>query len=119
MIQIAVVGDGDAAYHIAKKGFAVIGVEPEIESHVSRAGGTFIFFGKKQCKLNIFFNNLVDAISKMVESADLIIIGQGEIGKFVKKIADLKRKPYVEGTGKAAMEKAAEKLIRFNLFGTK
>jgi len=119
MIQVAVVGDGEAAFHLSKKGFVILGVESAIESHVSKVGGTFIFFGKKQCKVNIYFNDLIDAISKMVESSDMIIIGPGKLGKFVKKVADIKRKPYVEGKGKAVMELATEKLVRFNLFGTK
>lgn len=119
MIQVAVVGGKDAAFHAAKKGFVILGIEPELESSVKKAGGTFIFFGKKKSALTINFNNIVDAASKMVESSDLLILGRGNLSKFVKKIADIKLKPVVEGSGKDVVEKAAEKLVRFNLFGTK
>lgn len=119
MIQIAVVGDPKAAFYAAKKGFAVMGIEPELESHVAKAGGTFIFFGQRKCKVSIVFNNIVDAASKMVDSAELTIIGKGKLANFVKQIAETKKKQYVEGTGKDVVEKAKTKLVRFNLFGVK
>ena len=119
MIQIAVVGDKEAAFYAAKKGFAVLGIEPELESHVAKAGGTFVFFGERKCKLSIVFNNVVDAASKMVDSAEIVVIGRGKLANFVKQVAEIKGKQYVEGKGKDAVEKAKERLVRFNLFGTK
>jgi hypothetical protein len=119
VIQIAVVGDPQAAFYAAKKGFAVLGLEPELESHVAKAGGVFIFFGGRKAKLSIVFSNIVDAASKMVDSAELVIIGKGKLAKFVKQIAETKGKQYVEGKGKDAVEKAKERLVRFNLFGVK
>ncbi|MBR9681084.1 MAG: hypothetical protein GOU98_04675 [Candidatus Altiarchaeota archaeon] len=119
MIQIAVVGDAKAAFYAAKKGFAVFGIEPELESHTAKAGGLFILFGTEKTKLNIKFRDKVDAAGKMIESADMVIIGRGETAKFVKRMCDLKEIKYVEGTGEDVVEKAKEKLVRFNLFGTK
>ena len=119
MIQVAVVGDGDAAFHAAKKGFVVLGIESKLARQVSRAGGTFILFGKKKESLTISYENIVDAASKMVESSDLLILDKSDLAKFVKKIAEIKYKPCVEGKGQEVVEAAAEKLVRFNLFGTK
>ena len=119
MIQIAVVGDPKAAFYAAKKGFAVLGIEPELESHVAKAGGTFILFGNRKSKLVIRFNNVVDAASKMVDSAEIVIIGKGKLASFVNQIAETKKKQVVKGTGKDAVEKAKTKLVRFNLFGVK
>ncbi|MBR9689313.1 MAG: hypothetical protein GOV01_00215 [Candidatus Altiarchaeota archaeon] len=119
MIQIAVVGSTSAAFHAAKKGFAVFGIEPELESHAAKAGGLFILFGVEETKLNIKFRDKVDAASKMIESADIVIIGKGQNAKFVKQMCDLKGIKYVEGTGEDVVEKAKERLVRFNLFGTK
>jgi len=119
MIQMAVVGDSEAAYYAARKGFAVLGLEPKLETHVAKAGGLFILFGTEETKLNIVFRDTVDAASKMVESANVVIIGKGELAKFVKKMCDMKDIKYVEGTGEDVVEKAKESLVRFNLFGTK
>jgi len=119
MIQVAVVGDPEAAFYAAKKGFAVLGIEPELESHVARAGGTFIFFGNRKCKLSVIFNNVVDAASKMVDSAEIVLLGKGKLAGFVKQIAETKGKQYVQGKGKDTVEKAKTKLVRFNLFGVK
>jgi len=119
VIQVAVVGDPEAAFHAAKKGLAVLGIEPELESHVSKAGGVFIFFGDRKCKLSVVFNNVADAASKMVDSAEIVIIGKGRLAEFTKRVAEIKGKQYVEGRGKDAVEKAKEKLVRFNLFGIK
>lgn len=118
---MAVVGDAEAALFAAKKGFAVLGVEPELESHVARVGGTFVFFGSRtaDAKLSVVFDNAVDAASKMVDSAEMIVVGKGRMAELVREIADMKDKPYVEGTGQEVVEKAKEKLVRFNLFGTK
>lgn len=119
MIQVAVVGNTQAAFHAAKKGFAVLGIEPELETYVAKAGATYIFFGKRKCKISIISKDVVDAASRMVDSAEIIVIGKGKLAKFVKQIADLKEKQYVEGKGKEAVEKAKTKLVRFNLFGAK
>jgi hypothetical protein len=119
VIQLAVVGDSEAALQAAKKGLAVLGVEPELETHVAKVGGTFVLFGRNECKLSVVFDNPVDAASKMVDSADMIIIGKGRLARLVKDIASMKDKPYVEGKGLEAVEKAKEKLVRFNLFGVK
>lgn len=119
MIQVAVIGDGDAAFYAAKKGFVVLGVEPELGKHVRKAGGVFVLFGKKKDSLTVSYDNIVDAISKMIESSDLLIVDGGSLSEFAKKIAEIKHKSFVEGKGQDVVEEAAEKLVRFNLFGKK
>jgi len=54
----------------------------------------------------------------LVESADAIITaGEGELVDFVGALAKAKNKPVV--AGERAVERAFEKLVRYNLFGAR
>jgi len=119
MIQVTVVGDKEAAFLSAKKGFVVLGVETTLEEEVRRAGGTFIYFGTENGSVRVHFENMAEALTKAIESSDIVIIGGGPYAEIAKKIAGLLNKPYVEGKGKEVVDKALEKLVRFNLFGKK
>ncbi len=118
MIQVAVVGNGEAAVEAARKGFAVLGVEPELDRQVSSTGH-YILFGRKRGKLTVVCGDTVEAISKMVDSADIVIVGEGSLAELTKKVCTLKGKPFVEGSGKDAVNRVREKLVKFNLFGVK
>ena len=118
VIQVAVVGNPEAAVEAARKGFAVLGLEKELDRTVSRYG-TFILYGRERGKLTVFFKDPVEAASKMVDSSDIVIIGGGKMADLVKSICLSKGKPFVEGTGKDVVDKVKEKLVRFNLFGVK
>ncbi len=124
IIQMAVVGDDlETAYHAARRGFMVMGVDPKMDAVVAKAGTTkFVLFGSSDtldASVRLTFHNIIDAVAAMVDSADIIIITGGGHSDFVKSVAQLRRKPFIEGRGLDAVEKAAERVVRYNLFGKK
>ncbi|MBR9681668.1 MAG: hypothetical protein GOV00_02610 [Candidatus Altiarchaeota archaeon] len=124
IIQMAVVGDNlETAYFTAKRGFLVLGLTPKMDEFVIKANTTkFVLFGTSDtmdASIRLTFHNTVQAVAAMVDSADIIIITGGGHSDFVKSVAQLRRKPFIEGKGIDAVEKAAERVVRYNLFGKK
>jgi len=119
MIQAAVVGDEEAAFFAAKRGFVVLGMEEKLQEVVKKAGGIFILFGNGEADIKIVTDNPAEAAELMVKSADVVIVGNGGYCELVKEIAQVLSKPFVEGSGKEVVEKAVEKLVRYSLFGKK
>ena len=124
IIQMAVVGDDlETAYHAARRGFLVIGLNPKMDEFVTKASTTkFVLFGASDtfdASIRLTFHNTVQAAAALVDSADILIITGGGHSEFVKSVANLRRKPFIEGKGLEAVEKAAERVVRYNLFGKK
>ncbi len=107
MIQVGVIGSSETAFFAAKRGFVVFGVDPELQQAV------------READVRIDARNAVEALELIVRSVDIIIIGKGKQSELAKQVARAISKPLVEGDGKEAVDKAAEKLVRYNLFGKK
>lgn len=123
-IQMAVVGDSlETAYFAAKRGFIVMGLNPKMDDFVVKAGTTkFVLFGTsdtQDASIRLTFHNTIQAVAALVDSADIVIVTGGGHSSFVKTVAQLRRKPIIEGKGQDAVEKAAERVVRYNLFGKK
>ncbi len=121
MIKAAIFGDEEAAAYAAKRGIAVYSTEPNIVSAAEK-NGYAVFFGKEgNGKLKVYAEDDIEAIRLCVLSADVVIAAEETSlkAKLAARFAKLLGRPLVEASGKAAVEKAIELLVRYNLFGRK
>ncbi|HDR53071.1 MAG TPA: hypothetical protein ENN60_00120 [archaeon] len=124
MIQMGIVGDDlETAFFAAKRGFLVMGLDPRMDSPVRKAGvNKFVLFGDSEIldsSIRLNFPNKALAVAAMVDSADILVITGGGDSELVKSVATVRHKPVVEGKGQETVELAAERVVRYNLFGKK
>ena len=122
-MQIGIVGevqDGVIELGVAtlKKGAIILTIDNITGRELKQLDRGVICFGERDYPARVVIKDEELALVTLVESADAIItVGEGNIVEFVSALAKAKKKPVVSGD--RAVERAFEKLVRYNLFGAR
>lgn len=123
-MQIGIVGESsegvfELGVSVLKKGAVILTIDNSSGRELKQLEKGVICFGDGDgYPAHISIKDEELALVLLVESADAIITtGDGPLVQFVSALAQAKNKPV--SSGERAVEKAFEKLVRYNLFGAR